>query len=195
MHKPFSQACENNKGPILVVIKEYFAEVTQVLEVGSGTGQHAVYFAKHLPHVIWQTSDRVMNHSGIQQWIDDYTGDNLLPPLSLDVTQPWPIDKTSAIFSANTSHIMSWEMNKHFFAGIKDVLVKDGYFCLYGPFNFEGRFTSESNAQFDRHLKAQDPQMGIRDFEALDQLAGKAGLEFVAKHAMPANNFILVWKK
>ncbi|MCO7225144.1 DUF938 domain-containing protein [Pleionea sp. CnH1-48] len=193
--KPFSQACENNKQPILDVIKNYFGNTPDVLEVGSGTGQHAVFFAQHLPHLFWQTSDQAENHSGIKQWLADYPGDNIGAPLTLDVTAHWPIESASSVFSANTAHIMSWEMVLEFFAGVGNILKSGGYFCLYGPFNFDGQFTSESNQRFDDYLKSQNPAMGIRDFEALQELAGKAGLHFVKKHSMPANNFILVWQK
>ncbi len=195
MDKPFSQACENNKQPILQVIQQYFDRVPQVLEVGSGTGQHAVYFAEHLPHLQWQTSDRKANHAGIQQWIADCPQDNLAPPLDLDVTRPWPVEQVPAIFSANTVHIMSWEMVKAFFAGVKHHLEPNGYLCLYGPFNFCGEYTSDSNQRFDEYLKSQDPAMGIRDYVDLEELARDAGLVFVEKHEMPANNFILVWQK
>lgn len=193
--KPFSQACENNKQPILEVLRKYFATTSYVLEIGSGTGQHAVHFAEHLPHLTWQTSDQVQYHSGINAWIDDYKGTNLKRPLTLDVTQPWPIDAAEGIFSANTSHIMSWHMVKDFFTGVGETLQTNGYFCLYGPFNFCGEFTSESNEAFDAHLKSRDPEMGLRDYVDLEALARKAGLMFVEKHEMPANNFILVWQK
>lgn len=195
MDKPFSQACENNKQPILQVIQQYFDSVPMVLEVGSGTGQHAVYFAEHLPHLIWQPSDRKVNHDGMNRWFAEYQGNNLKTPLDLDVTRPWPVEQVPAIFSANTVHIMSWDMVKQFFAGIKRHLEANGYLCLYGPFNFCGEYTSDSNERFDHYLKSQDPEMGIRDYVDLEELARDAGLVFVEKHAMPANNFILVWQK
>ncbi len=194
-HKPYSQACENNKQPILDVIKSYFEAATNVLEIGSGTGQHAVYFAQHLPHLTWQTSDQRDYHDGINAWIDEYPGDNLKRPLELDVTKPWPITQACGIFSANTSHIMSWPMVIEFFKGVGRTLESNGYFCLYGPFNFCGEFTSDSNRDFDAHLKQRDPAMGIRDYVDLEELARNAGLFFIEKHAMPANNFILVWQK
>lgn len=195
INKPFSQACENNKRPILDVIKSYFADVSSVLEVGSGTGQHAVFFADQLPHLTWQTSDRQDNHAGINAWIDEYDGDNLNRPLDLDVTKPWPITHTQAVFSANTVHIMSWPMVEAFFERLGQVLKPNGYFCLYGPFNFCGEYTSESNKAFDEHLQSRDPAMGIRDYVDLETLARKAELMFVEKHEMPANNYILVWQK
>lgn len=193
--KPFSQACENNKQPILDVLQKYFADTRHVLEIGSGTGQHAVHFAEHLPHLTWQTSDQTQYHHGINAWIDDYQGNNLKRPLTLDVTQPWPIQSAEGIFSANTSHIMSWPMVEQFFNGVGNVLQTNGYFCLYGPFNFCGEFTNDSNESFDQYLKSQDPEMGLRDYVDLEALARDAGLMFVEKHDMPANNFILVWQK
>ena len=195
MKKPFSQACENNKRPILEVIKHYFANTHSVLEIGSGTGQHAVYFAAHLPQLKWQTSDRKENHSGIHLWLQEYEGKNLLPPLALDVTQPWPVSHAEGIFSANTSHIMSWQMNCCFFAEVGNVLNSGGYFCLYGPFNINGHFTSDSNERFDHYLRSQNAEMGIRNFEDLNALAEQAQLTFVKQHAMPANNMILVWQR
>jgi cyclopropane fatty-acyl-phospholipid synthase-like methyltransferase len=195
MEKPYSQACENNKDAILQVISHYFEQVPLVLEVGSGTGQHAVYFAKHLPHLCWQPSDRKINHHGMKLWFAEYEGENLNEPLDLDVTRPWPLDKVPAIFSANTLHIMSWPMVKAFFTGVKQHLEPNGYLCIYGPFNFCGEYTSESNERFDHYLQSQDPAMGIRDYVDLEALAREANLMFVEKHEMPANNFILVWQK
>ncbi len=194
MKRPFSQACEENKQPILDVIQDYFGDVNFVLEVGSGTGQHAIFFAENLPHLIWQTSDRATNHGEINLWLDDYQGSNLKRPLNLDVTQPWPIESTPAIFSANTTHIMLWEMDQYLFQGIGATLEQGGYFCLYGPFNFNGNYTSDSNEQFDEYLKSKDPEMGIRNFEDLNELAKENNLTFINRHAMPANNFILVWQ-
>ncbi|WP_144392224.1 DUF938 domain-containing protein [Pleionea sediminis] len=195
MGKPYSQACENNKQPILDVIKNYFENTDSVLEIGSGTGQHAVYFAEHLPHLTWQTSDKKENHPGINAWIDDYSGDNLLRPIDLDVTNSWPVTAAKGIYSANTAHIMSWPMVESFFSGVGRVLKANGYFCLYGPFNFCGEYTSESNKDFDHYLQSQDPEMGIRDFVDIEEQARKADLFFIEKHTMPANNFLLVWQK
>jgi len=195
MTKPFSQACENNRDPILNVIQNYFDKASKILEVGSGTGQHAVHFAKHLPHLTWHTSDQQSYHEGIQQWIDESHLSNLVAPIELDVTKQWPETKFDGIFSANTSHIMHWRMVEDFFAGVGEHLDINGYFCLYGPFNFCGEFTSESNQAFDEHLKSRDPEMGLRDYVDLEALARQADLMFVEKHDMPANNFILVWQK
>lgn len=195
MERPFSQACENNKSPILSILHQYLSAVDLVLEVGSGTGQHAVYFAENLPHLRWQPADQQQYIDGIQSWLDWAQRDNILPPLVLDVNKPWPIDSVPAIFSANTVHIMSWAAVENFFRGVRQVLASDGIFCLYGPFNYGGDYSSDSNASFDQWLKARDPLSGIRDFEAVNDLAVDAGLSLLADHAMPANNRCLVWQK
>jgi len=196
MEKPFSQACENNKEPILAVLERHLGAARHVLEIGSGTGQHAVYFAARLPHLVWQTSDLAIHHDGILAWIESAQLGNVRPPLVLDVgVQPWPIDVTDAVFSANTAHIMSWPMVEALVAGVGRVLAPGGRFCLYGPFNYEGRYTSESNARFDEWLRLRDPASAIRDFEAVDELARKAGLQRLEDNAMPANNRLLVWRR
>lgn len=195
MDRPFSQACENNKTVILEVLQHYFAGVDYVLEVGSGTGQHAVFFAEHLPHIYWQPTDQQDYIACINSWLDWAKLDNILPPQILDVNQQWPVSTTPAIFSANTVHIMSWQEVEGFFTGIKNVLETDGIFCLYGSFNYNGKFTSESNANFEKWLKSRDPLSGIRDYEAVNRLAEQAGLSLLDDVAMPANNRCLVWKK
>lgn len=192
--RPFSQACVNNQQPILEIIEPLFSEVDEVLEVGSGTGQHAVYFGKAMPHVRWQCSDQIENHAGINAWREWAQLPNVLKPLALDVDQPWPIATTPAIFCANVIHIISWSQVEKLFAGIASHLRKPGIVCFYGPYNYNGKFTSESNARFDQWLKDRDPNSGIRDFEKVDALARNAGLELQADHAMPANNRCLVWR-
>ena len=191
INKPFSQASENNKVHILPILQQAFSTADSVLEIGSGTGQHAVYFAKQLTHVNWQTSDLAVNHSGINQWIADYPSSNLQPPLALDLSKPWPIEHTSAIYTANTLHIVSWELVIAFFEGVKKHLLPKGKLCIYGPFNYQGKFTSESNANFELWLKQQHELSGIRDFEAVLTLAEKVGLTLVKDHEMPANNRLL----
>jgi uncharacterized protein DUF938 len=196
MNKPFSQACENNKRAILAVLQEAFANVDRVLEIGSGTGQHAVFFAESMPWLRWQPSDRAENLPGIRAWCKAAGLRNLADPLELDVTAvQWAIASTSAVFSANTAHIMSWSSVELFIAGVGARLDSGGVFCLYGPFNYDGRYTSASNAQFDAWLHSRDPFSAIRDFEAIERLAQAAGLALDADHAMPANNRTLVWRK
>ena len=194
--KPYSDACEENKQPILAVIKSYFSTIDNVLEIGSGTGQHAVYFAEHLPQLTWHCSDVKVYHEGIRAWLTDYRNDNISGPYELDVGQhQWPIQQVAGIFSANTTHIMSWENVEQLFSGVGKILIAEGHFCLYGPFNYQGRYTSDSNAQFDRYLRQRDPKSGLREFDDLQRLATKAGLIFVNDHEMPVNNRILVWQK
>lgn len=194
--KPFSESCEQNKQSILVVLKRYLLNVETLLEIGSGTGQHAVFFAEQFPSLTWMASDQLNYHDGIQQWLKESALNNIRGPLLLDVNQKnWPLDKTDAIFSANTVHIMSWSSVENLFTGIGQILKEKGIFCLYGPFNYKGQFSSESNARFDLWLKQRDPMSGVRDFEALQLLANTAGLEFVEDIEMPANNRVLVWRK
>ncbi|MBE0459074.1 class I SAM-dependent methyltransferase [Pseudoalteromonas sp. KG3] len=195
MEKPFSQACENNKSPILSELKSFFANVDNVLEVGSGTGQHSVHFAKHLPQLQWYTSDRLVNHHGIKQWLSEAQLANLHEPLELDLNDPWPVKQISAIYTANTLHIVSKALVERFFNGVEQHLAVQGRLCIYGPFKYHGRFTSESNQRFDEFLKQQDSQSGIRDFEWIQQLAASAGLTLVSDVAMPANNQLLLFKK
>lgn len=194
--KPYAESCEENKRPILEVLRIEFADVRNVLEIGSGTGQHAVFFAGQLPHLVWHTSDVVEHHAGIRAWIDAAGLDNVRPPLTLDVRRDaWPEARFDGVFSANTVHIMGWPEVEAMFAGIGGVLAPGGHFCLYGPFNYGGKFTSESNARFDQWLKARDARSGVRNFEDLDRLANAAGMRLLNDYAMPANNRTLVWLK
>jgi cyclopropane fatty-acyl-phospholipid synthase-like methyltransferase len=194
--KPYAPACERNRDPILAVLREHFADRRQVLEIGSGTGQHAVYFAAALPHLHWQTSDRAENLPGIRLWLDQARLPNLPPPLELGVTQAqWPARRYDAVFSANTLHIMSWAEVEALFAHLAEVLAEDARLAIYGPFNYGGGYTSDSNAAFDASLRAAAPHRGIRDFEAVDALAHAAGLELLEDRAMPANNRCLVWAR
>lgn len=194
--KPFSESCAQNQDSILAVLRQVFSDRKIVLEIGSGTGQHAVYFGKNLPHLVWQTSDLQQNHEGILAWLNEENLPNVLPPLSIDVSDSiWPTDKVDALFSANSVHIMSWNCVEAMFRGMGRCLSPGGIVCFYGPFNYGGKFTSEGNEQFDRWLKANDARSGVRDFEALDQLARSIGLTLMLDLAMPANNRTLVWKR
>ncbi|MBI2313242.1 MAG: DUF938 domain-containing protein [Betaproteobacteria bacterium] len=194
--KPFSDPCERNKGPILAVLREAFSDCRAVLEIGSGTGQHAVHFAAALPHLTWQTSDLPVGHPGILAWLEEYRLPNVLPPLALDVNRfDWPEAAYDGVFSANTAHILSWQEVELLFRGIGRTVKPGGWVCLYGPFNYGGRFTSESNRLFDASLRARDPLSGIRDFERVHALAREQGLTLVKDHAMPTNNRTLVWRK
>ncbi len=193
--KPHAPACDRNRDPILAVLREHFAHRRQVLEIGSGTGQHAVYFAAALPHLVWQASDRAENLAGIRMWLAEAALSNTPPPLALDVNGAWPRQRFDAVFSANTLHIMSWPEVERLFAGLSGVLADEATLAIYGPFNYGGRFTSESNAQFDVWLKARGAHQGIRDFEAVDALAAGIGLSLAEDRAMPANNRCLIWRR
>ncbi len=193
--KPWSEACERNREPILGVLRAAFADVAHVLEVGSGTGQHAAYFAAALPHLVWQPSDLAENLPGIAAWCDDAALPNLRPPLALNVdAASWPVAGIDALFSANTLHIMSWDSVQNFFRGAGRALAPGGVLAVYGPFNYGGRHTAESNASFDALLRARDPRSGIRDVEAVHALAARHGFSVLADHAMPANNRMLLWQ-
>lgn len=196
MSKPFSTACERNRDPILSVLRDHFTDRRAVLEIGSGTGQHAVYFASALPHLIWQPSDVHANLPGIRAWCDEAALDNLKPPLALDVNdENWPAQRYDAIFSANTLHIMSWPEVERLFIRLPEVMTEAAKLVIYGPFNVNGRFTSESNAAFDAQLRQTDPARGIRDAEAVDALAISAGLRLIEDCEMPANNRCRIWQR
>lgn len=196
MSKPFSQSCENNKGPILERLILELAQSRDVLEIGSGTGQHAVHFAAAMPQLLWQTSDLPENHAGISLWLDEAGLDNIVAPISLDVGQyHWGSDLYDAVFTANSLHIMAWEAALHFVSQVAEALTEGGRFIAYGPFNYAGQYTSDSNRRFDQWLKQQNPLSAIRDFEQLDEAAGKAGMTLWQDYPMPANNRLLVWRK
>jgi cyclopropane fatty-acyl-phospholipid synthase-like methyltransferase len=194
--KQFSEACERNKQVILETIKPLLTDKKSVLEIGSGTGQHIVHFAQSLPHIQWQASDLMENHPSINAWIADSSASNILTPLELDTTSnDWPNTKFDAVYSANTAHIMPWNAVEAMFKGVATILSKQGLLVLYGPFNYNGEFTSESNRQFEVWLKQVNPCRGIRDFEAVNLLAEQNGLKLENDFEMPANNRLLVWRK
>jgi SAM-dependent methyltransferase len=194
--KPFAPACERNRAPILSVLQRWFADRSQVLEIGSGTGQHAVHFAAAMPQLQWQASDRAEHLSGIRAWLDEAALPNTPAPLVLEVARgPWPAGQFDAAFTANTLHIMGWPDVEALFAGLDRVLGADAVFAAYGPFNYRGDYTSASNREFDGWLRARDPQSGIRDFEAVDALARGIGLRLMEDATMPANNRCVVWAR
>jgi hypothetical protein len=199
MNKPFSQACENNKKPILDILTNVFSKTKHVLEIGSGTGQHAVFFGQHLPQLIWQTSDLLINHQGINWWLDESICTNVEKPIIYDLDKDWPVVKNKlkidGIYTANTLHIISWELVIKFFDSLSKNLTADAMVCIYGPFNYQGQYTSESNANFDIWLKDRDINSGIRDIEAILLLANSVGLHLIDDHKMPANNRLLVFSK
>ena len=194
---PFSQACENNQAPILVVLRDWLAHSKRVLEIGTGTGQHAVHFATGLTHLHWLPSDHPETLWQSRERLARDAPVNLQQPaLALDVAQrPWPDLQVDAVFSANTAHIMSWSEVEAMFRGVGDLLPAGGCFCLYGPFNQDGRYTSESNKRFDSWLRERSPNQGIRDLEALKSLAAGSGLSLEMQQPMPANNQLLLWRR
>ncbi len=194
MEKPHAPSTEKNREPILNVLRDHFHDRREVLEIGSGTGQHAIFFAAALPQLSWQTSDRPDNLPGIAAWLDEAALPNTPPPLEFDVFEAWPKRRYDAIFSANTLHIMPWEAVERLFAGLPGVLSAGAKVAIYGPFNYCGRFTSDSNAAFDAGLRERAPHQGIRDFERVNELAAKAGLSLIEDRAMPSNNRCLMWQ-
>lgn len=195
MTGPFAPSCERNQGPILEVLQRHLAEARRVLEIGSGTGQHAVHFAAAMPWLTWQSSDRADNLPGIAAWLDEAALPNTPPAVELDVDRRWPAARFDAVFTANSLHIMGWPQVEAFFAGVRGILEQKGLLIVYGPFNYGGDFTSDSNRAFEQWLKERDPASGIRDFEAVDALARAIGLALVEDNAMPANNRCLVWRR
>lgn len=192
----FSEACERNKGPIVEILASVFARATRVLEIGSGTGQHAVHFAARLPHLEWQPTEPGEHLPALAARIAKEGPPNLRPPLALDVIQPeWPAVGFDGVFTANTLHIMSWLEVVAFFEGLGRVLSREAVVAVYGPLRYGGAYTSASNAVFDRSLRARDPASGIRDFEAVNDLARARGLVLRADHRMPANNQLLIWER
>ena len=192
----FSSAAERNKQPILDVLRDYVENGQQVLWVGSGTGQHAVFFGHALPAVHWQPTDTSEYLPGLQARLDLEAPPNVAPALLLDVRMPeWPLSDCDVLFSANTLHFMSTACVEQFFRGAGAVLAAKALLIVYGPFNYGGAFTSPSNAAFDRRLKSDDPLRGIRDFEWVDALARSQSLALLQDIAMPANNRMLIWRK
>ncbi|MEO6227964.1 MAG: DUF938 domain-containing protein [Thermomonas sp.] len=205
MDKPFSPSCERNRDPILDVLRRHLGGARHVLEIGSGTGQHAVHFAAAMPWLTWQCSDHARYLPGIRQWLDDAALPNTQPPIALQAaTEPTPhfepelpssLLPFDVVFTANTLHIMGWLEVQALFASLPGILADRALVIMYGPFNEVGRSSSESNCEFDASLRARDPRSGIRDVEAIDALATGIGLQRIDDVAMPANNRMLVWRR
>lgn len=193
--KPFSAACERNREPILRVLREHLADRREVLEIGSGTGQHAAWFARHLPHLAWHSSDVAAHLPGIRAWLADPPLPNAPPPFELDVAGAWPARRWDAAFTSNTLHIMSWAEVQRLFERLDAALADDAVLAVYGPFNRDGRPTCDSNAAFDASLRARAAHMGLRDAAAVDALASAIGLRLVADIDMPANNLTRIWRR
>lgn len=193
---PFSQSCENNKGCILDVLHDAFAGRSRVLEIASGTGQHACHFAASMPWLQWQPTELPDQLPILHPRCAAYSGDNLLPELALDVRQePWPLVIPDALFSANSLHIMAFSAVEKCFEMLGRYASDDVLLAIYGPFNYAGNYTSASNARFDQWLAQQHPDSAIRHFEDVDRLARGAGFRLAADHPMPANNRLLLWHK
>jgi hypothetical protein len=194
--KPYAPSCDRNKDAILVVLNRYLSGTSEILEIGSGTGQHAVYMGEHLPNLRWQTSELPEHHAGIRAWIRDSGLTNVIEPLELDVNEAvWPIQSIQAIYTANTAHIMSWGSVEAMFRGVGRTLNGDGLLLIYGPFNYNGELISSGNRQLNDSIKSNDNASAIRNFEAVDELACANGLKLVVDNEMPANNRLLVWSK
>ncbi len=199
---PFSPACLRNQEPILALLRHWLPPGARVLELGSGSGQHAIHMARHLPGVRWQPSERQEALAGLGARIALEGGDGLAPgaqvaaPLVLEVSQPhWPAGPFEAVFTANTLHIMPAAAVPHLLAGGARVLAEDGLLLVYGPFRYGERHTAASNEAFDAHLRQLDPAMGVRDAEVIEREAASLGLQLQADAAMPANNRLLVFRK
>jgi SAM-dependent methyltransferase len=193
--KRISDACERNRAPILDVLRRVFADRSAVLEVGSGTGQHAAYFAPELPHLSWQPSDVAENLPSVRVWREEAQTPRLLEPIELDVERSFLHLQIDAAFTANTCHIMSWSQVEKMFAGVGRLLPAGGLFALYGPFNYGGKPTSPSNAEFDAWLRGRDPASGLRDAGAIVALASRQGMVLEEDNVMPANNRLLVFRR
>ena len=192
----FSQAAENNKTSILDVLRDWLKPDACVLEIGSGSGQHAIHFSQALPNIQWQPSDRSEVQSLLQSNTQVYGSSNLLAPITLDLSLPqWPNTQIDAVYSANVLHIVSTNLGKTMIKGAAQCLQAGGLFIVYGPFRYGGSFTAPSNAEFDDWLRARIPNSGIRDFEWVDELARAGDLVLQEDRSMPANNQCLIFQK
>lgn len=192
-NKPIAEACLRNQQPIADTLAKVFVNPANILELGSGTGQHAVAVAERLPHLTWQPTDLPDCLPGINAWREDAGLTNILQPVALDVTQsPWPVSGPfDGVFTANTVHFVGWKIVSAMFAGVSSHLKVDGIFCIYGPFNLDGEYTSEGNMRLDQWLKGRDPDSGIKDLSSVRERAAEVGLIFEDKFTMPANNMML----
>lgn len=194
MIRPYAESCDQNKDVIHQVIQPYLKPGTNVLEIGSGTGQHAVHFSRLNSEIQWQPSDRAEYLPGITSWLDFANLENLRKPVLLDVQQEWADEKFDIVFTANSLHIMGDIEAEACIKGAAKCLKSSGHLIVYGPFNYNGQFTSESNCRFESWLKQNNPDSGIKHFEVLNEIAEQSGLKLLDDVAMPANNRILIWQ-
>jgi SAM-dependent methyltransferase len=191
--KPVAPSCERNRNPILAVLREVLPTSGVVLEIGSGTGQHAAWFSAQLPGLVWQPTDLAENLPGIHAWAVE-GGPGLREPLVLDVVdQHWPVDAVDAVVCINAMHIISWSGVKALFAGVDRVLKPGGVLYVYGPYRYRDRPLEPTNEEFDEWLHMRNPESGIRYFEDVDALARGIGLRLAGDRAMPANNRSIWW--
>lgn len=194
--KQYAPSCERNRDPILAVLRDVLPPAGRVLEIGSGSGQHAAWFAAAFPALEWQPSDLPENHPSIRAWAAEAALPNLREPMTLDLfDRHWPVETAQAIMCINTIHIVAWEAVENLFAGAARALAPGGVLYVYGPYRYADRPLEPSNEEFDRWLKMRDPASGVRDFEAVDALAGAAGLRLAGDRAMPANNRSIWWAR
>ena len=192
----FSAAAIRNSEPILGVLRTEFAQCRSVFEIGSGTAQHAVYFSSALPELEWQTSDLADHHELIRARLLEAGLPNVREPLLVDMESPPAIEPAyDAAYSSNTMHIMSMAAVRNLLPFVSGVLRPGGLFCYYGAFRRDQAYSTQSNAEFDRSLRARQSGMGLRDLEVVDSLASNAGLLRDRLYAMPANNLLIVWSK
>lgn len=191
----FSQAADNNKTPILEVLTSWLSDDQLVLEVGSGTGQHAIHMAAALKGIRWQPTDCLEVLPNLIKNISTYGTSNVLTPTNLDLSlNQWPAEKVDCVYSANVIHIVSKALGENLIRGAGRVLKEGGLLALYGPFKYRGEFTTSSNADFDNWLKARNPESGVRDFEWVFELAKDSGFSFAEDRSMPANNQFVAFR-
>jgi cyclopropane fatty-acyl-phospholipid synthase-like methyltransferase len=191
----FSESCQRNQEAILTTLSPWLRKSISLLEIGSGSGQHAIHFCARFPQLHWQCTDRGNWLADLGLNLAETQLANLPPPLELDVNRAWPLEKYDIIYTANSLHIMSWDSVKALFSQLSEHLTQEGIFCCYGPFKYQNEFTSPSNANFEAWLQSRDRLSGVRDFEAVAQLAKEHYLDFMTDHLMPANNQLLIWQK
>jgi hypothetical protein len=197
MAKGFAPAAERNRQPILDVLRRVLPPAGLVLEVASGTGQHAIFFSEYLPDLQWQPTDASSEAlQSIGAWVDETARENLLPPLELDVRSPqWPVTKAEALVCINMIHISPWEATEGLFQGASKLLTGGAPLVTYGPYRLHGEHTAPSNEAFDQSLRSRNARWGVRDIDELSELAGQTGFALQERVGMPANNMTLVWTR